>query len=477
MDLRPFVLKNSGSGEHRWDGDGRAEAEVLEAVLTVIYTGSAAFLTDPTSAAAPVTHSSLPVSLGLLSDTLGALGCTWAAPQEPPDRRRPRSAAPQPSPLPLSLEHLLGEGGSGLVDLELEGVGHGGVAWRRRCHSAVLVAGSGYFRAVLGRDWALLDGAAVDDGARVVRVEGPDGLTVDGALMDRVLAEMYTGRFTLPDGVSGGGGGGEEEDGVMVAGLELLRAASFLDAPSLSRACCRALAARCLSPATLAALWDFSDGDDHAAPLAQACVAYAARSFGLLLRSGAPLLALPASRLREVLSSDRLAAREEDVLAAAMRWGVARCAEDPAVTLLSVLEGAGVLDLVRLPFVRLPAEDGGEWFGAASEARGYGLLSPERLWRARLLLQAEGAPPGSMLGSSPFFTMRLSPELAAGFRRELGRRAAERERARRLEYRGYENMGFRMFHPVNGRDHFASLAPPAAAVDLAQSLGAGLPSV
>ena len=113
----------------------------------------------------------------------------------------------------------------------------------------------------------------------------------------------------------------------------------------------------------------------------------------------------------------------------------------------------------------------------ASEARGYGLLSPERLRCARLLLQAEGALPGSMLGTSPFFTMRMYPELAAGFRRELEWRAAERERAQQLEYRRYEGMMCRMFHPVNGRDHFAPLAPPAVTVDLAQSLGAGLPLV
>ena len=189
-----------------------------------------------------------------------------------------------------------------------------------------------------------------------------------------------------------------------------------------------------------------SDGDDHAAPLARACAAYAARRFVLLLRSGAPLLGLPAGRLRAVLSSDGLAAREADVLAAVMRWGVARCAEDPGATLRAVVEGAGVLELVRLPFVRLPADDGGEWVGAAAEARGYGLLSPEMLGRARLLLQEEadapGSPPfftrrftdrGSLLGSSPFYTMRLYPELPAGFRRELARRERERERAMRRE--------------------------------------------
>jgi hypothetical protein len=444
---------------------------VLEAVLTVVYTGGAAFLTHPTSAAAPVTHSSFPVSLGLLSDTLGALGCTWAAPPATTDGGIAAPPPPLPPP-PPSLEHLLGEGGSALVDLELEGVGHGGAVWRRRCHSAVLVAGSGFFRAVLGRDWAPPDG-----GARVVRVEGPDGLVMDGALMDRVLAEMYTGRLALPGGGGGDGGGGDGAGEAMAAGLELLRAASFLDAPSLSRACCRAVAARSLSPATLAALWDASDGDDHAAPLARACAAYAARSFGLLLRSGAPLLGLPAGRLREVLSSDRLAAREADVFAAAMRWGVARCAEDPAATLLAVLAGAGVLELVRLPFVLLPADDGGEWVGAAAEARRYGLLSPALLGRARQLLQAEGGRAGSLLGSSPFYTMRQYPELPAGFRRELLRRVMEEERARRRDRLSGEFGVCRMFHPVNGRDHFAPLAPPAAAVDTAQSLGASLPLV
>jgi hypothetical protein len=480
VDFRPFALKSSGGDDgdcqRRWDGNGKAEAEVLEAVLTVIYTGGAAFLTHPTSAAAPVTNSSLPVSLGLLSDTLGALGCTWAAPPVTTDGSGAASPPLSPPP-PPSLEHLVGEGGSALVDLELEGVGHGGAAWRRRCHSAVLVAGSGFFRAVLGRDWAPPDG-----GTRVVHVEGPDGLVMDGALMDRVLAEMYTGRLALPDGGDGGdGGGGELADQATAAGLELLRAASFLDAPSLSRACCRAVAARSLSPTTLAALWDLADGDDHAAPLARACAAYAARHFGVLLRSGAPLLGLPAGRLRAVLSSDRLAAREADVLAAAMRWGVARCAEDPAATLLAVLEGAGVLELVRLPFVRLPAHDGGQWVGAAAEAWRYGLLSSALLGRARQLLQRNRLGSltgiGSLLGSSPFYTMRLYPELPAGLRSELARRALEQERAEQWESRDRQFNLLRMFHPVNGRDHFAPLAPPAAAVDLAKSLGASLPTV
>jgi DMSO/TMAO reductase YedYZ molybdopterin-dependent catalytic subunit len=42
-----------------------------------------------------------------------------------------------------------------------------------------------------------------------------------------------------------------------------------------------------------------------------------------------------------------VAAREEDVLAAAMRWGVARCAEDPAATLRAVLEAAGMRPSAR----------------------------------------------------------------------------------------------------------------------------------
>jgi hypothetical protein len=46
------------------------------------------------------------------------------------------------------------------------------------------------------------------------------------------------------------------------------------------------------------------------------------------------------------------------------------CAEDPEAQLQAALEGYGLLDLVRRPFVRLPADDGGEWVGTAAEARG-----------------------------------------------------------------------------------------------------------
>ena len=91
-----------------------------------------------------------------------------------------------------------------------------------------------------------------------------------------------------------------------------------------------------------------------------------------------------------------------------------------------------MLELVRLPFVRLPADDGGEWVCAAAEARRYGgyygLLSPALLERARQLLQRNWGRPDSLLGSSPFYTMRLYPGLPAGFRsKQAGGGAGEGE--------------------------------------------------
>lgn len=118
----------------------------------------------------------------------------------------------------------------------------------------------------------------------------------------------------------------------------LLAAASLLDVPGARALCCDFLRAQ-LAPDNALGIRAFADLHG-CRDLAAAARAHAERHFEQVSR-GEEFLQLDAAAARDLLDGDGLAAREELVLDAALRWGDGR---DPG-------ELASVLEAVRLPLV------------------------------------------------------------------------------------------------------------------------------